>query len=105
MFKLDLEKPEEPEMKLPTSIGYYKNQKNSRKTSTSVSLTTIKALSLWITTEENSSRDGNTRSPYLSPEKPVSMSRSNSYNWTWNNGLIPNWEGSTSRLYIVTLCI
>ena len=26
-------------------------------------------------------------------------------NWTWNNRLVPNWEGSTSRLYIVTLLI
>ena len=25
--------------------------------------------------------------------------------WTWNNGLVPNWERSTSRLYIVTLLI
>ena len=29
-------------------------------------------------------RDGNTRPPYLPPEKPVYRSRSNSYNWTWN---------------------
>ena len=26
----------------------------------------------------------------------------NSWNWTWNNGLVQNWERSTSRLYIVT---
>ena len=26
-------------------------------------------------------------------------------NWTWNNELVPNWERSTSRLYIVTLLI
>ena len=52
---------------------------------------------------ENSERDGNTRPPYLYPEKPVCRSTSNSYNWTWNNGLIPNWERNTSRLYIVTL--
>ena len=31
MFKLDLEKAEEPEIKLPTSIGSYKKQENSRK--------------------------------------------------------------------------
>ena len=39
MFKLVLEKAEEPEVKLPTSIESYKKQENSRKTSTSVSLT------------------------------------------------------------------
>ena len=33
MFKLVLEKAEEPEIKLPTSVGSYKKQDNSRKTS------------------------------------------------------------------------
>ena len=36
---------------------------------------------------ENSLRDGNTRPPYLSPEKPVCKSRSNS-SWTWHNRLV-----------------
>ena len=44
MYKLDLEKAKEPEIKLPTSIGSYKKQGNSRKTSTSASLTMIKPL-------------------------------------------------------------
>ena len=34
MFKLDLEKAEEPEIKLPTSVGSSKKQENFRKTST-----------------------------------------------------------------------
>ena len=38
---------------------------------------------------ENSSRDGNTRPRYLPPEKSVCRSRSNSWNQTWNNGLVP----------------
>ena len=50
MFKLDLVKTEEPEIKLPTSAGSQKNQENSRKTATSTSLTTWKPLTLWITT-------------------------------------------------------
>ena len=50
MSKLDLEKAEEPEIKLPTSIGSLKNQENSRKTSTSALLTTPKPLTMWITT-------------------------------------------------------
>ena len=56
-------------------------------------------------TEENSLRDGNTRSPSLPPEKPARGSRSNSYNQTWNNKLVQNWERSTSRPYTVTLLI
>ena len=47
--QLDLEKAE-PEIKLPTSNGSQKKQKNYRKTSTSASLTTLKPLSLWIAT-------------------------------------------------------
>ena len=50
MFKLDLEKAEEPEIKLPTSSGSSKNQESSRKTSTSALLTTPKPLVMWITT-------------------------------------------------------
>ena len=38
MFKLDLEKAEEPEIKLPTAVESLKNQENSRKTSTSALL-------------------------------------------------------------------
>ena len=50
MFKLDLEKAEEPEIKLPTSTGSSKKQESSRKTSTSASLTMPKPLTVWITT-------------------------------------------------------
>ena len=49
MFKLNLEKAEEPEIKLPTSVGSSKKQGNSKKTYTSASLTTLKLLTLWIT--------------------------------------------------------
>ena len=38
MFKLNLEKAEEPEIKLPTAVESLKNQENSRKTSTSALL-------------------------------------------------------------------
>ena len=75
--QVHLEKAEEPEIKLPTYAGSEKKQENSRKTSTSVSLTKLKPLTVWITTVENSSRDGNTRPPYLPPEKLVCRSRSN----------------------------
>ena len=50
MFKLVLEKAEEPEIKLPTSVGSWKKQESSRKTSISVLLTMPKPLTVWITT-------------------------------------------------------
>ena len=49
MFKLVLEKAEEPEIKLPTSAGSSKNQESSRKTSISALLTMPKPLTVWIT--------------------------------------------------------
>ena len=57
MFKMDLEKAEEPEIKLPTSIGSQKKQENFSKTS--ALLTTLKPLCGSQQTVENSSRDGN----------------------------------------------
>ena len=50
MFKLVLEKAEEPEIKLPTSAGSWKKQESSRKTSISALLTLAKPLTVWITT-------------------------------------------------------
>ena len=49
MFKLVLEKAEEPEIKLPTSAGSWKKQESSRKTSISDFLTMPKPLTVWIT--------------------------------------------------------
>ena len=50
MFKLVLDKAEEPEIKLPTSSGSWKNKKNYRKTAICALLTMPKPLTLWITT-------------------------------------------------------
>ena len=107
MFKLDLEKAEEPEIKLPTTVGLLKKQESSRKISTSALLIMPKPLTVWITqqVEENCSRDRNARPPDLPPEKSVCRSRSNSENWTWKHRLVPNRKRSMLRLYIVTLLI
>ena len=50
MFKLVLEKAEEPEIKLPTSVGSLKKRLSSKKTSISALLTTPKPLTVWFTT-------------------------------------------------------
>ena len=79
MFKLDLEKAEQQEIKFPTFVGSSEKQKSSRKTSISALLTTPKP---WLCgsqqTFENSQRDGNTRPPDLPLEKSVCRSVSNS---------------------------
>ena len=50
MFKMGLEKAEEPEIKLPIFPGSQIKLRNSRKTSTFVSFTKLKPLTVWITT-------------------------------------------------------
>ena len=96
-------KAEEREIKLGTSAESWKKQESSRKTPTSSLLTMLKPLCGSQQAVENSSRDGNTRPPYLPPKKSVYRSISNSYNLSWKNKLVPNQEMNTSRLYVITL--
>ena len=70
MFKLDLEKIEEPEIKLTTSVISYKKEDNSRKKHLLLLYDYAKAFDGRSQQNvKNSSRDGNTRPPYLLPEK------------------------------------
>ena len=79
MFKLGLEKAEEPEIKVPTSVGSLKKQESSRKNIYFCFIDYAKAFnSVDHQKLENSERDGNTRPAYLPPEKSVCRSRSNS---------------------------
>ena len=67
MFKLVLEKEEEPEIKLPISAGSRKKQESSRKVSISVLLAMPKPLTVWITIKSGKSlKDGNPRPLYFS---------------------------------------
>ena len=50
MFKLDLEKAEESEIKMSISVGSFKKQESSRKTSTSALMIRPKPLTVWIPT-------------------------------------------------------
>ena len=74
MFKLILEKAEEPEIKLPTSTGSSQKQESFRKTSTSAFMTMPKSLTVWITANWKIVKDGNTRSLDLPLEKSVCRS-------------------------------
>ena len=79
IFKLVLEKAEEPEIKLPTSAGSSKKQDSSGKTCISALLTLPKPLAVWITISCGKFlKDGNSRPPDLPLEKPVCNSGSNS---------------------------
>ena len=79
MFNLDLEKAEEPEIKLRTSVGSLKKHENSRKNIYFCFIDYAKAFDCVDHKKlENSERDGNTRPPDLPLEKPVCRSGSNS---------------------------
>ena len=108
MFKLVLEKAEEPEIKLPTPAGSSKKQESSRKTSTSALLTMhAKAFDcvddnkLWRILKEMGISDHLTcllRNLYAGQEATVRTGHGTT-DW-FQTG-----EKSMSRLYIVTLLI
>ena len=78
MFKLDLEKAEEPEIKLPASAGSWKKQE-FQKNIYFCFIDYVKAFDCVDHNKlENSERDGNTRPPKLPLEKSVRRSGSNS---------------------------
>ena len=78
MFKLDFEKAEEPEIKLPASAGSLKKQEFQKNTYFCF-IDYAKAFDCVDHNKlENSERDGNTRPPDLPLEKSVSRSGSNS---------------------------
>ena len=103
MFKLDLEKEEEPEIKLSTSNGSSKKQESSRKISTSL-LTMPKHLTVCITNWKILQRWEYQTTLPASWEICMKVKKQQ-LEPSWNNGLVPNWERSMSRLYIVTLVI
>ena len=80
MFKLDLEKAEKLEIKLPPSVGLLKKQESSRKNIYFCFIDYAKTFDGYGSqqTVQNSERDGNTRPPDLPSEKSVCRSRSNS---------------------------
>ena len=79
MLKLDLEKTEESEIKLPTSVGLSKKAREFQKNIYFFFIDYTKAFDhVDNNTVENSSRDGNTRPPDLPFEKSVCRSESNS---------------------------
>ena len=80
MNKLDLENAEEPETKLSISTGSQEKLDNSRKKNIYFYYSNYTKAFDCVSQQavENSYRDGNTRPPYLPPEKPVCILRSNS---------------------------
>ena len=72
MYKLSVKEAEEPEIKFPTFVGSWRKQGNFRKTTISALLTMLKPLTVWIIKAGKFlKRREYSRSPYLSPKKPI----------------------------------
>ena len=102
MYKLGFKEAEEPEIKLPAFVGSWRKQRSSRKTSTSASLTMLKSLTMWMTTNCRKFLDANTRPPCLSlrrgQEATIRIGHRTT-NW------FKSFEKSITRLNTVTLLI
>ena len=106
MFKLVLEKLDEPEIKLPTSSGSWKKQESSRKTSISALLTMPKLLTVWITRNCGKFwKRWENQTTWPASWETYMQVRKQQLKLDMDNRLVPNRKRSTSRLYIVTLLI
>ena len=102
MFKLDLEKAEEPEIKLPTSAGSVKKQESSRKTSTSAfdypkTFDCVDHNKLWTTLKEMR---------HYFADKGLSVQSygfSSSCVWMWELGHKDSW--ASQNLYFWTVML
>ena len=79
---------EEPEIKLPTSVGSSKKQENSRRTSTSALLTMLKPLTVWIPTNCGKFWKRWESQSTLSASWEICMQIKKQQNWSWNK-LVP----------------
>ena len=88
------------------NLWIIKKQKSSRKTSTSALLTTPKPLTVWITTNsENFLKRWQYQTTLPASWEICMQVKKQQLEQIWDNRLVPNWERSMSRLYIVTLFI
>ena len=103
MYKLGFKEAEESNIKLPTFTESWRKQGNSRKTSTSASLTTLNPLTVWITPEILKVKgvpDHLTcllRNLYVGQAAVVRTEH--------EQLIVQHWERSTSRIYIVILLV
>ena len=106
MFRLVLEKAEEPEIKLPTSAGSSKKQESSRETSISTLLTMPKPLTVWIIINcERFWKRWEYQTTWPASWEICMQVRKQQLELDMEQRLVLNRKRSTSRLYIVTLLI
>ena len=105
MYKLDLEKTEEPEIKFPTFIGSWRKQGSFRKTPTPTSLTVLKSFTMWITIHCEKFFKRWEYQTTLPVSWETCMWVKKQKNQTWTTDRLEIGKKSMTRLYIVTLLI
>ena len=106
MFKLDLEKAEEPEIKLLTSIGSSKKQESSKETSISALLTMPKPLTVWITPNWGTFfKRWEYQTTWPASWETCIQLKKQLLEQEMEQWMVLNRKRSTSRLYIVTMLI
>ena len=106
IFKLDWEKADEPEIKLPTATRSLKRQESSRKTSTSALLTTPKPVTVWITINGGKFwKRWEYQTTWPASWEICIQVRKQQLELDMEQHTVSNRKRSTSRLYIVTLFI
>ena len=102
----ELRKCKGPEIKLPTFVGSQGIRGEIPMNHIFLlHLTTLKILAVWITQTVKILKVIGIPDHFTCILRNLCRSRRNTQNWTQNNGLVPNWERTVSRLYIVTLLI
>ena len=103
-FKLDLEKPEEPVIKLSTFVVSSKRRESSRKTSTSALLTMLQPLTVWITINwRKFIKEWEYQTTWPASWEIYMQDRKQKLELDMEqHSLVPNWERNMSRLYNVT---
>ena len=106
VYWLDLEKAEEPEIKLPTSTGSSKKQESSRRASTSTLLTMPQHLTVWITTNYGKFFKSWEYQTTLPASWEIRMQvKKQQLELGMEQQTVSKLGEGTSRLYIVTLLI
>ena len=106
IYRLGLEKSEEPEIKLPKFIWSYWKQGNSGKTSTSFHWPCWSLWHVWITTNcETSLNRWECQTTLPVSWETCKWAKKQKLQPDMEQWTVQNWERSTSRLYIVTLLI
>ena len=105
MYKLGFKEAEKPEIKLPTFVGSWRRQGSSKKTSTYASLTMLKTLTMWISTNCGKFLEMGVPDHLTYVLRNCMWVKKQQLDLIWNKWLFQDWERSMTGLLIVTMLV